>query len=483
MQPSQSQSLSQSQHLHTTQIKLMKMVQMPVLEFQEYLQHALIENPYLEKNNEESENNLNDLSLNNLNDNPQNNEESLYINNDDGEYDWDKNTTDYMPEFDNGNQVLNIRDNGTNDELLNQIDHLQITDQQKELVRFLVGNLEDNGYLKIPNETLETDIAIQFGIELMPEELNTYIHILQSLQPAGIGARTLQECLVLQALQLDQKDPLHHLTLEVLKNYFEQFSKKKYVYIKQKLEINDLDFQKIIQKITELKPQPFESFDSKSTTFSQHTIIPDFYISEENNQLFVSLHPSNNDQLVISEDIIQQWQSAKKNNKKKTLLYIKNYIQSGKYLISLIDMRQHTLLKTMKAIALFQKDFFIHGDQDLLKPMLLKDIQSVTKLDQSVISRVINNKYVQTQFGIFSLKFFFDKKALQNNPAQSITKTQLRQYIKELIDNEDKTNPLSDTQLSELLKTKGFPISRRVLAYYRAELGIPNTQERSKNYF
>ncbi|MCX8473380.1 MAG: RNA polymerase factor sigma-54, partial [Sediminibacterium sp.] len=467
-----------------TQIKLMKMVQMPVLEFQEYQQHELIENPYLEKKNEDLDNNLNDLDFPEPNHNQQNSEESLYLNNEDGEYDWDRNTVDYVPEFDNKNQILNIRDNNTNEDLLNQIDYLNLSDQQKDIIRFFVGNLEDTGYLKIPLETLETDIAIQFGIELNADELVEYIHILQSLQPPGIGARNLQECLVLQVMRFDKNDPLNQLTLEILKNHFEQFSKQKHLLIKQKLHINEIDYKKIIQKIAELKPYPFDQLPTKSSSFAQQTIIPDFYISEENNQLFVSLHPSNYDKLVIGDDVIQQWQVAKKNNKKKTFMYINNYIQSGKYLISLIDMRQNTLLKTMKAIALFQKDFFMSGDKDQLKPMLLKDIHAKTELDQSVISRVINNKYVQTQFGVYSLKFFFDKKAIHTNSSQSVTKTQLKQYIKELIEKEDKSNPLSDAQLSNLVETKGFPISRRVLAYYRKELGIGNANERlTKNLF
>ena len=481
MATKQKQTLQLSQQHNIAQIELMKYVQMPALEFEAHLQTLLIENPYLElKPNEQltappsssdSENELNDdLS-----------KESLYEVDDEGKFDWDKNDPNFLPEFEGEAPVFNIQNAEDQYDFSHQIQSLNLDTTKTQLIEFIFENLEEDGYLKTPTVTLMNDISIQFGLDLNSTDLELLINIIQSLDPPGIGARSLQECLSIQLQRLPESTPYKNLAIQLINDYFTEISKHNYNAICNALTLKMEDLNLGLNLISNLKPRPIEYLHNKE--IKKQNIIPDFFVTSENDQLFLSLHPNNECKIQLSPEIEKSLHDTKLKTKKDAQYFYKNYLESGQYLVKLIELRQKTLTNTMKAIMQKQKTFFLNGDPDSLKPMLLKDIEKLTGFDESTISRVVNSKYVQTEFGIYKLKFLFNKaiQITQSHKTGTVTKLQLLKVIQNIIDTEDKLNPLNDKQMVEILNQKGFDIKQRMVVNYRKELNIPQASERKQN--
>jgi RNA polymerase sigma-54 factor len=300
------------------------------------------------------------------------------------------------------------------------------------------------------------------------------LHIIQAFEPAGIGARDLQECLLIQLRKKDQNNPIVRQAIRVVQNYLDEFTKKHYDKIEKQLDVNSEELKEIVNEILKLNPKPG---DSAAVAGKQLQIIPDFHISNDDGVLHLTLNGRNAPELRVSrsyQDMFEHYEKAEKSDKKmkEAVQFVKQKLDSAKWFIDAIKQRQQTLLKTMNAIMEFQYDYFLTGDDRMLKPMILKDIAEEIDMDISTVSRVANSKYVQTEFGTFLLKSFFSE-AIQTDSGEEVSNKEVKKILEECISNEDKRKPLADEKLTEILKEKGYTIARRTVAKYREALNIP----------
>lgn len=466
----------QLQRLSPQQIQLMKLLQVPTVAFEQRIKQELEENPALEDDISESE------DYDNLEQN-----DDFEENNNDDEFD----LSDYIDEDDLPSYKYNANNYSKDDEeghipfvsgktfhdiLLRQLSLLQITDREKELAEFMIGNLDDSGYLRRELSALVDDFAFTQGITTNEDELEEILIQIQDLDPAGVGARDLKECLLIQLRRKDLGTEVYEVAITILENNFDSFIKKHYSKIKKKLEIDDDLLKDSINEILKLNPKPGNSLSDSIKV--NETIVPDFIITNENNELQLNLNGRNAPELYISgryRDMLETYSEKKEKNTKKdkeAMLFIKQKIDSAKWFVDAVKQRQHTLLLTMDAIMNYQKDYFLKGDETLLKPMILKDIAEIVKMDISTISRVVNSKYVHTPFGMFLLKSFFSE-SIQKEDGEEVSTREVKRILQDAIDDEDKKKPLTDEKLSLLLKDKGYKIARRTVAKYREQLNIP----------
>ena len=328
------------------------------------------------------------------------------------------------------------------------------------------------------------DIVFQAGVQTTDEEMVRVIALVRQLDPAGVGASNLQECLL---LQLDRKESTTTVNLakRLINEYFEEFSKKHYDKIQKGLEMDDVLLKKVMTEITHLNPKPGNSWSGNILEKSMTTIVPDFILENDEGQLTVSLNNSNIPELRISStynDMFQDYAGNKQNQSremKDAVMFVKQKIDSARWFIDAIKQRQQTLLTTMMAIVNFQKQFFIEGDDTYMKPMILKDIADRTGYDISTISRVSNSKYIQTEFGIFPVKYFFSE-SMTNDSGEEVSTREIKKILQDCIENEDKQKPITDETLAAVLKTKGYIVARRTVAKYREQLNIPVARMRKE---
>ncbi|MFN4972047.1 MAG: RNA polymerase factor sigma-54 [Bacteroidota bacterium] len=359
------------------------------------------------------------------------------------------------------------------DSLLEQFN--AIADDEKELAigQQIIGTIDDDGYLRRPLEAIQNDLAFSQNIEASAEEMQHALHKIQKLDPAGIAATSLQECLLLQLKRKNHEKPEVVVAEKIIKNHFDDFTKKHYEKLSRQLKINDDELKAAITVITHLNPKPGESVGSSQAAY----IIPDFILVEHNGKLSVQLNARNAPDLRISRSYMETLRGYDKNptqNKelKQTVQFIKQKLDSAKWFIDSIRQRQQTLLLTMSAILKYQYAYFESGDEARLKPMILKDIAEQIGLDISTVSRVASSKYVQTDFGVLPLKFFFSE-GIQNEEGEEVSSREVKKILKDAIEAEDKRKPLPDEQLMEILKDKGYHIARRTVAKYREQMNIP----------
>ena len=350
-----------------------------------------------------------------------------------------------------------------------------IAEDEKELLvgNQIIGTIDDDGYLRRSLDAISNDLAFSINIETSMEELKKVLHKIQNLEPAGIGATSLQECLL---LQLKRKD--HHVfaiknATIILEDYFDDFIKKHYDKLIKQLKITEAELKKIIHVITRLNPKPGEAIDNTATQY----ITPDFILIEEMGRLMVHLNSRNAPDLRISRSYLETlkgYDEAKtpSREQKETAQFIKQKLDGARWFIDSIKQRHNTLLLTMNAILKFQYRFFQEGDESFLRPMILKDIAEITNLDISTISRVANSKYVQTEYGTFPLKYFFSE-GIQTDDGEEVSSREVKKILKEAIESEEKTKPLPDEKLMDILKEKGYNIARRTVAKYREQMNIP----------
>ncbi len=368
--------------------------------------------------------------------------------------------------------------------LENQLGLRVLDEKQKKLGLYLLGNIDDDGYLRRKLSAIADDLAFSMGIETNEDELEQVLYIIHDFDPIGVGARDLQECLLLQIENKNQSIPEVALARKILKYQFDEFTRKHYEKIKNKLNLSDEDLKSAIEEILRLNPKPGGSFYDPHNRASYH-IVPDFILESTDGELVLSLNAKNVPDLKINREYSQMLHSyiANKDNAtkqdKEAVSFVKQKIDSAKWFIDAIKQRQNTLLFTMQAIIEYQEDFFKTGDEAKLKPMILKDIAEATGLDISTISRVANSKYIQTNFGIYSLKYFFSE-GMQTDSGEEVSTKEIKNILQDCIEAEDKHKPLTDEKLMAILKEKGYPIARRTVAKYREQLGIPVARLRKK---
>lgn len=359
--------------------------------------------------------------------------------------------------------------------LEDQLSYQDLSERQSLIASFVIGTLDDDGYLRRDNESLSDDIAFTQGVEVEPEEIESVIRVIHNLDPSGIGARSLKECLIIQLKQLKCKKPSTVLALNILENYYDEFSKKHYDKLASKLGVDMDDLRDAIEEILDLNPKPANGYANEAG-YAVPIITPDFILDYDDGVFDLRLTSRSLPELKINNNYLRMAQQALTVNagesEKEALNFIKQKIEAARWFISAIKQRHETLLKTMRAILEFQNEYFVEGDSSKLKPMILKNIAENAGFDISTISRVVNSKYIQTHFGVFQLKYFFSE-GLQTENGEEVSTREIKRIISECIENEDKKSPMTDEALMETLTDKGFKIARRTVAKYREMLDIP----------
>jgi RNA polymerase sigma-54 factor len=462
------------QRLSPQQIQLMKLLQVPTIELDQRIKQEIEENPALEEGNDQEDADFDGED-----------QEDDYDDNDDLEFDIseyiDEEGSDYKTRVNNTSKDDEERviplsgEQSFQERLTEQLHMLDLDDKQFIIADTIIGNLDESGYLKRDVEAIVDDLAFSANVQTSEGEVEEILKLIQDLDPAGVGARDLQECLLIQIQRKQDGDITKFTAKVILEQFFEEFTKKHYDKIAKKLEIEDQDLKEAIDEILRLNPKPGGSMKESAKNHQQ--IIPDFMITEFEGQLELSLNSRNAPELKVSreyESMLRMYAEGAKTSKsdKEALMFVKQKLDGAKWFIDAIKQRQQTLLFTMNAIMNYQSDYFLTGDETNLKPMILKDIAEIVGLDISTISRVANSKYVQTNFGIFPLKYFFSE-SLSTDSGEEVSTREVKKILSDAIEAEEKRKPLTDEKLMDLLKEKGYNIARRTVAKYREQLNIP----------
>lgn len=490
----QSASLVQQTKLQTklspTQIQVIRMLELPSAELPQRINEELQENPALEEGND-NVNHTDDYGSDENYD--AQNDDYQCGNDDDGgdplqnedfnydQYVNDDETPEYMLHTNNGTAENEQRDipfsGGTSftDELKSQIYLTKMTKPQRHIAKWVLGNIDDDGYLRRTIEQLVDDLSFQENLTVSDEEMADIVNQIKQFDPPGVAAANLQECLLIQ-LHRKAQTPAIELAIKILENYFEPFSKHHYDKIMQRLGVSEEQFRDAVGEILHLNQKPSNAFSGTAYDTQRTTIIPDFYVENRDGELILTLNTGDIPELHVSREYSAMLDSYSKSKQttetKEAMRFIREKIESAKWFIDAIRQRNETLTNTMTAIMQKQHDFFIEGDESYLKPMILQDIADKTGYDVSTISRVSNSKYVQTQFGIFPLKYFFSE-SMTNTAGKEVSTREIKHTLQEIIDKEDKREPLNDDRLVEILAEHGYKIARRTIAKYRDQLGIP----------
>lgn len=469
--------LKQLQRLSPQQIQLMKLLQIPTIALEQRIKEELEVNPALEEGPEsdDADDELADLK----------NEDQEEF--DDSNSDDEFSIEDYLDDDDIPDYKLYANNSSPDDEeremplsggasfqdlLLEQLGMRVLSEQQRTIAEIIIGNIDDDGYLRRELFAIVDDLAFTQNILTNEDEVEDMLDVIQHFEPAGVGARNLQECLMLQLNRKEETETVH-LAKELITKMMDEFSKKHYSKICQRLHIEEDELKKVLDEVLKLNPKPGNSL-SDSTKVVQN-IVADFIITNDDGKLELTLNGRNAPQLKVSNEykqMLRAYSETKGKANKDAVQFVKQKLDGAKWFIDAIKQRQMTLYGTMDAIMEYQKDYFLTGDETKLKPMILKDISDIVGLDISTISRVANSKYVQTQFGTFLLKSFFSE-SLTTDSGEEVSSREVKKILEDAIEAEDKRKPLADEKLAELLNDKGYNIARRTVAKYREQLGIP----------
>jgi RNA polymerase sigma-54 factor len=465
--------LKLSQKLSPQQIQLMKLIQLPTLAFEERLKQEIEENPALEQGKESVETDELYEDQDDPWDEPENETLDLedYLSDDDvPDY---KTTDSNYPEESKDHQIPYAAGTSFHQHLISQLGTFEISESTYLIAEYLIGSLDESGYLRRPEEDLIDDMAFHMNLMVAPEELIDSLHIVQQLDPAGVGARNIAECLRLQ-LERQSASEARDLAMTIIQDSFDLFSKKHFEKLQTKHKASEELLKVALTKIEKLNPKPGASFANQSKTSTY--IIPDFTIRIEEDQIDVLLNARNAPELHVSksyQELIRTYQDGKPSKEQKeTVQFVKQKLDSAKWFIDAIKQRQNTLLITMNAIVQHQRSYFLSGDERDIKPMILKDIAEAIGMDVSTVSRVANSKYADTPYGTKLLKTFFSD-AMTNEDGETVSTRQIKSLVRDLIDAEDKKAPLTDDQIGKVLKEKGFRVARRTVAKYREQLDLP----------
>ncbi|MDA8630373.1 RNA polymerase factor sigma-54 [Flavobacteriaceae bacterium] len=457
--------LKLSQKLSPQQIQLMKLIQLTTVEFEQKITNEIDENPALEKGSESLDNDTNeyegdrdegDVNVDEyLSDEPDNYNQNYYSNQ-------EEKTNFQTKESLSFHQFLD-----------NQSKNLILTDSEKPICEFLIGSIDESGYLRREIEDIIDDLAFTQNIVANTNEVLSVLEKIHDLDPPGVGARSLQECLL---IQLKKKNNLKESiinSINLIENEFELFSKKKFSRISEKLNLSQEDLKLVIEEISRLNPKPGGSITNE---FSNNTIIPDFILSIEDGNFIVELNKRNSPELRLSnsyKNILEGYKNDPKKTKSQNqaIQFLKQKLDSAKWFIEAIEQRHQTLFQTVNAIVNFQKEYFLTGEEKNLKPMILKDIAEIINMDISTVSRVANSKYIETPYGIKLLKSYFSE-GMKNMEGDEISTIEIKKILQEIVNDENKSKPLSDIELSEKLSEKGYKVARRTVSKYRENLDI-----------
>ncbi len=469
------QTLSQKllQKLSPQQIQLMKLLQVPTMELEQRIKEEIEENPALEEGKEETGEDDYD--------------EYDEVSESNEEFDINDYLDDDLPQYktsvsnsgkDQDEKAVPISGGKSFHEILeSQLMLRKLTTKEKLIAENIIGNIDDDGYLRREIEAIVDDLAFTANLETTEEDVEDVLFIIQDFEPAGVGARDLRECLLLQLERRHHGDISIYTAKKILEKSFEEFTKKHYEKIKAKFEINDEDLKDAIEEIVRLNPKPGNSLKESTNSKNIQQIIPDFILTDDEGELSLSLNGRNAPQLKVSktyENMLRSYSEGAKSSKsdKEAVQFVRQKLDSAKWFIDAIQQRQQTLLYTMKAILDYQKEYFLTGDDTNLRPMILKDIADIVEMDISTISRVANSKYIQTPYGIMSLKYFFSE-SLSTSSGEEVSTREVKKILQDAVDAELKKKPLTDQKLTDLLKEKGYNIARRTVAKYREQLDIP----------
>lgn len=478
----QQQELKQTQRLSPLQMQVIKLVELNTVEVEDRIKQEVEDNPALDTGNDES---LNEKENDEQEMGDDITQDEIML----GDYLSDEEIPDFhINQRDRKNEPSFVEisyydDISLIDSLLEQLSLLDLDERRHTIATYIIGNLDENGYLQRDLQAIADDLLFQQQLEVTPLQLEDLLYEIQELDPAGVGARNLQECLL---LQLARKAPTDAVKLAetILTDFFEEFSRKHYDKIIQQIRISPDDLRDAIEEITSLNPKPGNSLGGALQT-AMNNITPDFLVDTFNGQVTIHLNNSNIPSLKVNNSFSEMLKGYQENKEsmsaddKQAILFMKQKVDSAKWFIDAVKQRQNTLQRTMEAIVNLQYDFFLNEDESQLKPMVLKDVAERTGFDISTVSRVSNSKYVQTNNGIYPLKYFFSE-AMQTSDGEDISSREVKKILKESIDAENPTRPLTDDQLTQILNEKGYLIARRTVAKYREQLNIPVSRLRKK---
>lgn len=473
----QSLSFKLQQKLSPQQIQLMKLLQLPTVALEQRIKEEMENNPALDEGKEEEE----------QDEEQEDDFGREEISEAEKEFDFD----DYIGDDDTPTYKLSVNNHSVDDEekqvplsggatfqelLEAQLTLFNLDEDDHTIALHLIGSLDESGYLRRDIDAIVDDLAFTQNVITEVEHIAKILQIIQHFDPPGVGAKSLQECLLLQLKRKKDNSLIMRNAIEIIENYFDAFTKKHYSKITEALSISEENLKEVLEEILKLNPKPGNSL-SDSAKVVQH-VVPDFNLTIEDGEIGLTLNGRNAPDLKVSRQYSEMMQGYKaqkdkpSKSQKDALMFIKQKLDSAKWFIDAIKQRQHTLITTMEAIIEHQKDYFLEGDETSLNPMILKDIAEEVHLDISTISRVVNSKYVQTPYGTFLLKTFFSE-SLSTDSGEEVSTREVKKILKDAIEDEDKKKPLTDEKLSILLNDKGYNIARRTVAKYREQLNIP----------
>ncbi|ADV49334.1 RNA polymerase, sigma 54 subunit, RpoN/SigL [Cellulophaga algicola DSM 14237] len=478
-------SFKLSQKLSPQQIQLMKLIQLPTQAFEQRLKQELEENPALETGKEESDDFDDEYEdeFNDETDSESINAEDINID----EYLSDDEIPEYRTQANNYSAddeektVPYAAGTSFNQYLINQLNTIYLSDDEWSIAEFLVGSVDESGYIRRPINDILDDLAFTQNVYTEAETIKKVLKTVQELDPPGVGATSLEECLTIQ-LKRKEITPSIELAITILEKSFDQFTKKHYQKLIQKHNITEEDLKKAISEIEKLNPKPGGSY-SGNTRMIEH-IVPDFSIKIIDGELELTLNGRNAPELHVSRgynNMLEGYKNAKEKSKsqKDTVLFIKQKLDAAKWFIDAIKQRQQTLFITMNTIMHYQEEYFLTGDERNLRPMILKDIADTIQMDVSTVSRVANSKYVDTPYGTRLIKEYFSE-SMKNDQGEDVSTKEIKKILENVIGEEEKRKPLTDDKLADILKEKGYPIARRTVAKYREQLSIPVARMRKE---
>ena len=459
--------LKQKQQLSPLQIQTIKLIELPIQELEQRIRKELEENPVLDEDlpkEKEEDEAPREVSL--------------------SEYKEDDSIPSYRLRADNYSKderpqysTFSVKESFTQN-LMEQLGYRNLTEHQYSVAAFIIGSLDDDGYLRRSIDTLVDDISFRANIETSEEEVLAMLKVVQEFDPAGVGARDLRECLLLQIRHCKKTPAVEH-AIRILDHYFHDFTSKHYQKIMTRMGLTEQEMKAAIAKILKLNPSPGGQIDDSYSDQAQQ-IVPDFLLEYTDGELILTMPRFSIPELRVNRkyaDLLMEAASSSEREKKEAAAFVKKKLESAKWFVEAIKQRHNTLYSTMQTIIEYQKEYFIDGDETHLKPMVLKDIAERTGFDISTISRVVNSKYIETHFGIYSLKYFFSE-GLENQDGEEVSTRELKKALQECVDNEDKHKPLTDDELVVKMTERGYKVARRTVAKYRDQLGIPKARLR-----
>lgn len=459
--------LKQTQKLSPLQIQTIKLIELPIQELEQRIRKELEENPVLDEDvpkEKEDEEAPREVSL--------------------SEYKEDDSIPSYRLRSDNYSKderpqynTFSVKESFTQS-LMEQLGYRNLTEHQYSVAAFLIGSLDDDGYLRRSIDSVVDDLSFRANIETDEDEVLAMLKVIQEFEPAGVGARDLRECLLLQ-LRLCKKSPAVEHARRILDHYFHDFTSKHYQKIMTRMNLTEEQMKAAIAKILKLNPSPGGQIDDSYSDQAQQ-IVPDFFLEYKEGEMLLSMPRFSIPELRVNRkyaDLLMEAANSSEREKKEAAAFVKKKLESAKWFVEAVKQRHNTLYSTMQAIIEYQREYFIDGDETHLKPMVLKDIAEKTGFDISTISRVVNSKYIETHFGIYSLKYFFSE-GLENQDGEEVSTRELKKALQECVDNEDKHKPLTDDELVVKMTERGYKVARRTVAKYRDQLGIPKARLR-----